>query len=93
MCCVDIGRRLDGQREVMQPRRVELELLRLERLPQAKRSRPRTREAQVVDPLTALTVEEGRFRKAERPKDGGIERERALEVAADEIDVTDADEH
>ena len=46
-----------------------------------------------MDPLTPFTVEEGRFRKAERPEDRGIERERALEVAADEIDVTDADEH
>jgi ABC-type lipoprotein export system ATPase subunit len=50
-------------------------------------------EAQIVDPLAALALDgEGRL-ETERSEDVGIERERALDVAADEVDVAEADEH
>ena len=46
-----------------------------------------------MDLLAALALDEERLLEAERAEDGGVERERALEVAADEIDVAEADEH
>ena len=51
---IDVGARLHREGDVVQARRVELELLLLERLAQAERARPGAREAQVVDLLAAL---------------------------------------
>ena len=90
---VDVLAALDREREMVQARRVELELLLLERLPQTERARARGREAQVVDLLAALALDEERRLQPERAEHGGVERERALEVAADEVDVPEADEH
>ena len=83
----------DDEGQMVEPGCVELERLRLERLAQADRAGARPREAQVVDLLAALAVEERRLGEAERAEHRAIERERAREVAADEIDVTEADEH
>ena len=67
---VDVGRRLDRERDVVQAGRVQLERLLLERLPQAERARARGREAQVVDRLAALASSKStapRGRAARRP--------------------------
>ena len=90
---VDVRPRLDRERDVVQAGRVELELLLLERLAQPERARPGAREAQVVDLLAALAGEEHRLLQPERPEHGAVERERPREVATDEIDVAEADEH
>ena len=93
MYLVDLGLALDRERQVVEPRRVQLERLLLERLTQAERARPGHREPQVVDLLPALAGNEVRALEPERPEDRRVERERPLEVAANEIDVTDADQH
>ena len=90
---IDVGPRFDRERDVMQARRVELELLLLEPLTEADRALAGGREAQVVDLLAALALDEERLVDAEWAEDCGVEGERALEVAADEIDVAEADEH
>jgi hypothetical protein len=46
-----------------------------------------------VDLLAALALDEERLDEPERAEDGGVERERAIEVAADEVDVPEPDEH
>ena len=46
-----------------------------------------------MDLLAALAREEHRLLEPERPEHGAVERERPLEVATDEIDVAEADEH
>src|SRR5207248_3011372 len=90
---VDVGVRLDREREVVQAGGVQLELLRLERLPQSERAGPGRREAEVVDLLAALALDEERLGQTERPEHRRVERERALEIAADEIEMAKADEH
>src|SRR5881397_1437722 len=76
---------------MVQAGRVQLELLLLERLTQPKRARARLREAQVVDRLAALAVEERRLLEPERPEHRGVEGERALQLPANEIDVPEPD--
>jgi len=93
MCGVDICVRVDRERQVMEPGRVQLELLVVERLPETERSRPGRREPEIVDLLAALPRDEVRLLQAEAAEDRGVEGQRPLEVAADEVDVTDADEH
>ena len=90
---VDLLPALDREREVVQARRVEVELLVDERLPQPERARARLRKTEVVDRLALLARHEVRRLEPERPEDGGIERERRVEVAADQIEVAEADEH
>src|SRR6202035_358500 len=51
------------------------------------------REPEVVDLLAALALDEERRLQPERPEHRGVERERALEIAADKVDVTEAYEH
>jgi hypothetical protein len=87
---VDVLVRLDRERDVVQAGRIELELLLLERLPQTERSRARRREPQVVDLLAALALDEERLAQPERTEDVRVERERPLEVSADEVDVPPA---
>ena len=58
--CVHVGARLDGERQVVRPGRVELELLILECLPKPERTGPPRREAQVVDVFPALALDEAR---------------------------------
>ena len=53
---VDVLARLDDERHVMEAGRIEEELLLVQRLAQAERSRACGREAQVVDLLAALAV-------------------------------------
>ena len=60
MCGVDVLPRLDGEREVMKPRRVQLERLRLLCLTQPDRTGAGGREAQVVDLLAAFACDEER---------------------------------
>ena len=55
---VDVGGRVDRERQVVEPRRVQLELLLLERLPQAERPGAGSRKAEVVDLLAALPGDE-----------------------------------
>ncbi len=64
------------------------------RAPAGGRSSPtRRREPEVVDLLAALALDEKRRLEAERPEHRRVERERPLQVAADEVDVAEADEH
>jgi hypothetical protein len=93
MCGVDVRRRLDRERDVVQPGRVQLEALPVLRLAQPERAGAGTRKAQVVDRLAALPLDEERRLEPERPEHRRVERERALEVAADEVDVAEAQEH
>src|SRR5690242_18159469 len=90
---VDVVVSLDREREVMQPRRIQLERLLLERLAQAEGPGAHSREAEVVDLLAALAFDEVRRLEPERTEDGCVEGERALQVAADEVDVAEADDH
>ena len=46
-----------------------------------------------MDLLAALALDEERRLEPERPEHRRVERDRALEVAADEVDVAEADEH
>ncbi len=46
-----------------------------------------------MDLLAALARKEHRLLEPERPEHRAVERERPLEVATDEIDVAEADEH
>jgi hypothetical protein len=78
---------------VVQAGRVELELLIALRLAQAERARAGGGKPEVVDLLPALAVDEERRLEAERAEDRGVERERPLEVTADEVDVAETDEH
>ena len=73
----------------MEAGRVQLELLRLQRLAQPDRAR----EPEVVDLLAALALDEERRLQPELPEHGRVERERALQIATDEVDVTEAGEH
>src|SRR3954463_526937 len=61
---VDVVARVDREREVVQPGRVELERLLGLRLPEAERARPRRGKAEVADLLAALAVEERRLLQA-----------------------------
>ena len=93
VCGVDVRPRLDRERDMVQPRRVELELRFLERLPQPDRSRAGRRKAEIVDLLSALAVEERGLLEAERAEDRSVERQRAREVASHEIEVAEAEQH
>ena len=77
----------------MEARRVQLELLVALRLAQPDRARAGCGEAEVVDLLPALAAEEHRRLEAEWLEHGCVELERALEVAADEVDMAEPDEH
>jgi hypothetical protein len=90
---VDVITRLDRQCEVVEARRVQLERLRLECLPQSDRARARAWKAQVVDVLSALALDEERLLEPEWAEHRPVERERPLEVATHEVDMSDADEH
>jgi hypothetical protein len=93
---VDVRLRLDREGDVVQPRRVELERLRrfgTRCLTQANRSRTGNREAQVVDRLAPLARKHHGGLDPEWAEYGSVERQRPLEVPADEIDMTEADEH
>lgn len=89
---IDLGVRLDGEPNVMEAGRVELELLLLERLPQSERAGACAREAEIVDLLAAFAGNEMRRLEPEWAEHRRIKAKRPLEVAADEIDVPDADE-
>ena len=93
MCRVHVVARPHGEREVMEPGRVQLELLLLERLPQADRSRPGSREAEIVDRLATLSLDDERRFETQRAEDRRVERERALDFSTYEIDVTEPDQH
>ena len=88
---VDVGTRFDGEREVMQPGRVEGELLLLERLPQAERAGADSWKAEVVDRLATLALDEERLLQSERTENRAVERERARKVATSQIDVSKPD--
>src|SRR5581483_9742108 len=93
---VDVRLRLDAEGDVVQARRVELErLLRLgpRGLPQSERAGTVLREAQVVDLLAALARRTPRLAQPERPEHGRVEGERPPEVAADEIEMPEPDQH
>src|SRR5207237_4989168 len=90
---VDVRCRLDRQREVMEARRVQLELLVSLGLAQPDRARAGGGEPEVVDLLPALAAEEHRRLEAEWLEHGCVELDRALEVAADEVDMAEPDEH
>jgi hypothetical protein len=90
---VDVLAGLDREGKVVQSGRVEEEGLLFERLPQPQRARPGSGEAQVVDLLAALALDEERLGQAEQSEDVGVEVEGAIEIAADEVDVTEPDEH
>ena len=90
---VDLGGRVDAEGDVVQARRVELEGLAglgARRRAQADRATALAREAQVVDRLAALALEDGRLGEAEH---GPVEGDRALDVAADDVHVRQALEH
>jgi hypothetical protein len=90
---VDVCVRLDREREVMETGCIQLELLVVQRLPEAERSRPGRREAEVVDLLAALPVDEMWLLETKTAEDRGVERQRPLQVPADDVDVADAGEH
>jgi hypothetical protein len=46
-----------------------------------------------MDLLPALALDDERICQSQRAEHGRVERERALEVAADEIDVAESEEH
>src|SRR5438093_1095197 len=56
-------------------------------------ARPRLREAQVVDLLAALTGRRPRRRQPEGPEHRRVEGERPLEVTANEVEVSEPDQH
>jgi hypothetical protein len=56
----DVLVRLDDERQVIEARRIQLELLLIERLPQTKRAGARRREPEVVDLLAPLTLNDER---------------------------------
>ena len=93
VCSVDFLVRLDCERQVVQAWRIEEELLLLERLPQADRSRPGSREAEIVDRLATLSLDDERRFETQRAEDRRVERERALDFSTYEIDVTEPDQH
>src|SRR4051812_10443208 len=74
----------------MQPGRVELEGLLLGGLPEPQRAGPVGGKAQVVNQLAALALEERRLAQAEHLT---VERDRALDVATDQVDVSETDDH
>src|SRR6185295_1650455 len=90
---VDFVSRLDGERDVVEAGRIEVELLIDERLAEAERARTGPREAQVLDLFAALARHEERRLEAERSEHGGVERDRRVEVAAHEVEMAEADEH
>ena len=72
---VDLVPRLDGEREMVQPRRVQLELLIDERLPKPERAGACLREPEVVDLLAPLALHEERRLEPERAEHSRVERE------------------
>src|SRR5262245_24871178 len=93
MRVVDLVRRLDDERAVVETGCVQRVVLRVERLPQAERARPGPRKAEVVDRLAALALEPDRLCEAERAEHPEVERDRTLDVAAHEVEVPEPDEH
>ena len=90
---VDVLLRVDHEGEMVQAWGIQLERLLVLRLAQPDRAGADGREPQVVDLLAALALDEERRLEPERSEHRRVERERALEIAADEVDVTQADEH
>ena len=81
VCGVDVCVRLDRECQMMEPRRVQLELLVVQRLPETERSRPGRRKPEVMDLFVAFPVDEVRLLEAEAAEDRGLERQRPLQVA------------
>jgi len=65
VCGVDVRRGLNRECEVMEARRVQLELLVALRLSQPDRARSGGRKPEIVDLLPALAVEQHRRLEAE----------------------------
>ena len=73
--------------------RVELELLLLERLSQSERARPGRGKAEIVDLLASFAFDNEGLGQSQRAEHRGVERERAVEVAAEKVDVAESEEH